>query len=440
MSSAFARGKGAQRRFYVRWRDEQRIWRKQQYAAATLTEAKEEARKREQRAQDIRAGGKRKQKEDITVLDAVYQHYLPDLPPGYASKNSLEGRFRNRILSIKVDGNRAFAELMCREVDGGHVKKVLASNADCSPATREQLRVAIQGLFTYLRIAKRADENPAAEVSKVRIPKRKPRFLKPEQIPRLLEEWPHHRRLHFAFQVGTGGRKQQSLDLEWKDVHEEEGYVLLFGKDNEENLVPLPEWLCLLLRAARIAATSRYVFPKPEGLKGAGGKQPKWVAFHRMMKAALRRAELVDGYDFKCVNRGPLKGCKEKGERPNRGTLTCPSCGQNTLEVVGRPIPITFHNLRSTFATWAYAQTRDIRFVQRVLGHSDTRVTERYAAIVMDHMRIQANRVHLNPFILPADTQNPGTPVGHGKGVTLQNGAQTGMRPHQEPIEETTDA
>ncbi len=91
--------------------------------------------------------------------------------------------------------------------------------------------------------------------------------------------------------------------------------------------------------------------------------------------------------------------------------------------MLGIPIRITFHNLRSTFATWAYAQTRDIRFVQQVLGHSDTRVTDRYAAVVVDHMRVLQNRVQLNPYSLPSEASNPGTPVGQAESNGVHSGA-----------------
>jgi len=419
-------GKGRNRKVRIQWKDERGIWKRETTACATISEGREKARERQQEADDLRDGKKKPPKKDITIREAVYDHYIPSLPPDYASKNSLEGRFRNRILPRVVEGKRTLGELLCRsELDGGHVKKMLALNPDCSPATRRQLLMAVQGLFTFLIQAKRASENPAAGLS-VRVPKRKPKFLKTDEIPRLLEAWPLNRRLHFAFQLGVGARKGQSLDLEWPAVHEDEGYVILFGKDNEENIVPLPDWLCLLLRAERAVSTSRYVFPKPEGLRGAGAKQPRWVALHRIMKTALRRAELVDGYDARCVTRGSMKRCGYKTQEPLKvapADQICPGCKQRTLQVLGRPIPIVFHSLRSTFATWAYAQTRDIRFVQQVLGHSDTRVTDRYAAVVMDHMRALANRVHLNPFQAGALPSGLGTPVGQAERNGVHPGA-----------------
>lgn len=409
-------GKGKNRRFNLHWKVGPRQWKKEVYRCETVTEAKEEALRRQQAADD-RRHGKKRLKPDITIREAVYVEYLPSLPEDYASKNSLEGRFRRRILPKAVEGKRVVAELMCRELDGGHVRKVLAANPDCAHATREQLRVAIQGLYTFLISAKRAEENPAADVPKVRIPKRKPRFLEPGHIPRFIAAVPGQRRVQFSFCLGTGARKDQSNNLEWKSVHEDEGYVVLFGKDNEENIVPLPDWLCILLRAERKVATSRWVFPIPEGLKDAGKKQPKWVDFAGMVKRALVDAGLIDHWKIRCVNRGQMKGCRFEDERRERGTLSCPECRQNTLQVTPIPIRITFHNLRSTFATWAYAHTRDIRFVQLVLGHSDTRVTARYAAVIDEHMRALANRVNLNPF-LPA-----GIPVGDGNANGSQHGA-----------------
>jgi hypothetical protein len=107
-----------------------------------------------------------------------------------------------------------------------------------------------------------------------------------------------------------------------------------------------------------------------------------------------------------------MKSCGFEIERKEKGDVTCPDCQKKTLQAVAIPIPITFHNLRSTFASWAYAHTRDIRFVQMMLGHSDTKVTERYAAAMNDSMRRLANQVSLNPFegVLPSGA--PALPSG----------------------------
>lgn len=469
MSSAFVRGKGTQRRFYVRWKNEQGIWRKEKYAAATLTEAKDEARRREQEAQEIRTGGKRKQKKDITLREAVEMH-LAALPPDFKSRKSLEGLYRNRILEVPAEGSRKAGDFMCRDFTAGHLKAVLACKKDCSAAlptraggtrkkglmpnaevskqTREHVRVAMQGLYTFLKQSRRVEENPAGELGKLKIPKKTPRYLLPRDMPPFIAALPAERRLHFAFNLASGARKTESLELQWPDVHEDQGHVVLdHTKNNEGRTVYLPDWLIVLLRAHRAQSTSQWVFPKPEGLKGAGGKQPAWEGLHRITKTALRDAGLIDHYVLRCVPRGKMKSCKFRKEQKTSEGPACPQCKQNTLQAVPVPIRITFHNLRSTFATWAWAQTRDIHFVQLMLGHWDTRTTQRYAAAVDEHMRRLANQIRLNPFEgalgpeLPSLPQGDlGTQEGQAKGKHVHNGANVSTSLLSQTTEEIGNA
>ena len=51
------------------------------------------------------------------------------------------------------------------------------------------------------------------------------------------------------------------------------------------------------------------------------------------------------------------------------------------------------HDLRATFATAAYAKTKDLRAVQELLGHASSQTTESYTGISMDAMRAAAGVV-----------------------------------------------
>lgn len=410
MAYAFRRGA----RFYMGWVDAHGVERKRACAAATLTEARRMAEELERKAERQRLGLEAEARADVLFADAVEEH-LAALPPDFASKQTLAGRLRGRVVPH-------LGKMRCREVTAADVRRMLAANADVSPQTREHLRVAVQAVFTFLRQGRRVDGNPAAELGKVKVPRRKPRYLEVEDIPRLLAAVPEQHRPVFAFCLGTGARKGEAFALEWRHVHEERGYVELEGsherpstKGGASRTVPLAEWLVALLRVQRKAAKSRFVFPGPDG-----ERQARWVALHRIMKAALKRAGLVDGYEVRCVTRGQLRACGYRERRQDPGvSLECPRCGQRTLQVEGVPLPITFHSLRSTWATWAYAHTRDIRFVQLVLGHTDARVTERYAAVVDEHLLTLANRVRLGP----------GRPAGGAEG----NAGQLEDTPGQEP-------
>ena len=55
----------------------------------------------------------------------------------------------------------------------------------------------------------------------------------------------------------------------------------------------------------------------------------------------------------------------------------------NALQRAGLP-HTRFHNLRHTHATWLLRDTGNIKFVQKSLGHSDSRITEKYAHIIDD--------------------------------------------------------
>lgn len=49
--------------------------------------------------------------------------------------------------------------------------------------------------------------------------------------------------------------------------------------------------------------------------------------------------------------------------------------------------PVSSHDLRATFATAAYNKCKDLRAVQELLGHSDSKTTEIYTGVTMDSMR-----------------------------------------------------
>lgn len=48
---------------------------------------------------------------------------------------------------------------------------------------------------------------------------------------------------------------------------------------------------------------------------------------------------------------------------------------------------VSSHDLRATFATAAYNKCKDLRAVQELLGHSDSKTTEVYTGVTMDSMR-----------------------------------------------------
>ncbi len=51
------------------------------------------------------------------------------------------------------------------------------------------------------------------------------------------------------------------------------------------------------------------------------------------------------------------------------------------------------HDLRHTFATWARQQGKSLDDVGDLLGHTDPRMTRKYAHAVVDHLREQVGEI-----------------------------------------------
>ncbi|ATB41119.1 phage integrase [Cystobacter fuscus] len=379
--------------WYLGYKDEHGRSRQCKSAAATQAEAEKLATELERKAERVRLGVDAAVKEDMPLREGVAL-YLASLPPEYRSKAQLESRFRLRILPH-------LGELLCRAITPADVKRMLAANADTAAQTREHLRVAVAGCFSFLirDLKLVTGENPAAALGKVAIPKSRPKFLQMEDVPRLLSAVPAHYRAVFTVAVGTGLRKGELLALRWDDLdlgrrclHVGRSHDSHTTKGGRARVIPVPSWLVPLFVELAREVRSAFIFPDERG-----GQQKKWVAFHRIMKTALARAGLVEGFDHRCVSRGARKGCGHVERRADKARVACPGCGAQ-LWPTPVPLPLSFKDLRSTFGTWAYAQTGNIRFVQEVLGHADVRVTEeRYSHVLEENLLHLADQVNFGP-------------------------------------------
>ena len=78
----------------------------------------------------------------------------------------------------------------------------------------------------------------------------------------------------------------------------------------------------------------------------------------------------VEGYDHKCRR----KGCGHVERAPEGGERRCPKCAMR-LWPVEVPRPLRFHDLRHTTATLLLKAGVSLAVVQRILRHSDPRLT-----------------------------------------------------------------
>lgn len=168
----------------------------------------------------------------------------------------------------------------------------------------------------------------APKIRRVKPPTRLPRALTPDEIDRVLakEDFPERRAL-WEFFLWTGARRQEVIDLHWKDVHLEGGspWVRLVGKGDKERLVPL--------------------------MPGAV------AALQVMLKAEVGPVWIFSG---KPVTNHTLSHWFKR-----------------TARLAGVP-ETHLHDLRHTAATWMAARGVSERIIQEVMGHASITTTQIY--------------------------------------------------------------
>ena len=113
------------------------------------------------------------------------------------------------------------------------------------------------------------------------------------------------------------------------------------------------------------------------------------VDIENVLRRALARAGIVLGYDHACRR----KGCGYSMHHDDGELRTCPTCH---MKLWPKPLvrKIRFHDLRHTTASLLLMAGANPAAVQRILRHSDPRITtEVYGHLVPDYLRAEIDRL-----------------------------------------------
>lgn len=212
------------------------------------------------------------------------------------------------------------------------------TNADLMDYRAARVREGLQphGVnrdLSYLKAALRwantmhGKQMPALAWNRLRLtePPHRTRFLSHTEYHRLLDQCPPNVALIVKVAVATGLRKNNILDLDWKEVDLASGLITVTVKGSKQHTVKLPP----ALRAALSTLS-----------KERKGKVFDTKNFRKQFERAVDRAELED---------------------------------------------FRFHDLRHTCATWMRMAGADLADICEALGHSSVAVTMRYAHIEPEH-------------------------------------------------------
>lgn len=201
-------------------------------------------------------------------------------------------------------------------------------------------------------------ENPFADVDLPDVPRRLPQVMSEDEVRTLLSARVHHRR-HGAYLdlrdrammevlYGSGLRRFELCGLDLADIDAQSGKVRVrHGKGDKERYSYLSE--------PALESLSAYLEVRPTHLTTRSGSalfltirgdritpRQLWVVFARLRAAAVE---------------------------------------------VGLTKHVVPHTLRHSFATHIYRNSRNIRAVQKLLGHSSINTTEKYTHIEDDELR-----------------------------------------------------
>jgi integrase len=384
MSSVYKRGK----RWWIRYRDAHRQWQSEACTATTKTEAKDLATDVERRCERQRRGlDPIPPRDGGGSLGDLFRWWLETYSQPRTSHVRDTYTVERHFLSDPI------ARIKLVDVTPGVIERFLQAKARThGPQTLNHLRRYVLSAFNCARRTERyMGPNPAKEVLRRTVPKRKPDFLRIDEVPRVLAAMDDRWLPLFAAAIYTGLRKGELLGLQKSKVdlrdrllYVARSYDRATNKSKREEVIPIATELVPFLELAIKASKSELVFPRPDG-----SMMKEDVDIENVLRRALARAGIVLGYDHACRR----KGCGYSMRHDDAELRNCPTCN---MKLWPKPLvrKIRFHDLRHTTASLLLMAGANPAAVQRILRHSDPRITtEVYGHLVPDYLRAEIDRL-----------------------------------------------
>jgi integrase len=402
MSSVYKRGDS----WVVRWKDGAGKWREKRSEVSTRADAQRLADDLSRKAERQRLGLEplpvaQAPMSFSALLDWWWEEYGSRLRSAANVKPFMEHHLRGRL-----------GKLSLIEVTPARIEKMLNDLAPTrKPATLNQLRGLVHRVFELAtRRGLWVGMNPAKAVERRKVVRGLPQHLKAEEVPRMLAELDAKWRPLFAAAVYTGMRKGELLGLRKSDLDFDEGTITVARsydgettKSGRAAVIPMAEGLWPYLAVAVQASSSKLVFPRDDG-----GMHSRELGLEHILRRALSRAGIVDGYVHKCRRRG----CGHEVRATSAEAGKCPKC---TMQLWVKPVarPVRFHDLRHTTATLLLKAGVPFATVQRILRHTDPRLTtEIYGHLDVEDMRRGINELRFPGLLAaPVPRARPGEKV-----------------------------
>lgn len=311
---------------------------------------------------------------------------------------------------------------------------------ELAAATANGVRAWIRAAFNAAIAAKRfhGDNPVSAEGVKPHMePKRKPLYLEPEWIAKILDNVLERYRGIFATGIYLGLRKGEIFALQKGDVDLDKGLLYVrrshereIPKSGHEEGLPIPRELAPYLRQAIEASPCELVFPSPT----TGERYHRRYDLVKVLRSVLKRIRFgLLGYHMKCRRTGKQAASGERcgyvSELTQDYTVRpCPRC-RYKLWPAPQVEPFRFHDTRHTTGSLLTMFGANPKAVQKLMRHRNLASTEIYAHLAPGFLRKEADMLSFRPATAPQDESQPDVlvaTVALGFATPLLPGGETG--------------
>jgi len=303
------------------------------------------------------------------------------------------GRSRGTFQSHLVKSD--LARVSIRELTPGRIGEFMSEKRKVlSAETVNHLRSFARRALNWAKAEGQIPRNPVDDVKRLPVPKRLPQFLRFHEVRPVLQALSPIFQGIIAVAVYSGLRKGEILGLRKVDVDLKARLIYVgrsYDKDTTKNgkaeAVPIATELVPYLEGAIARSCSNLLFPRADGTM-----MSRWTPLADVLRSALARAGIVTSFRHVCRR----KGCGHVEQAADARPRRCPSCNMK-LWPRAQVREIRFHDLRHTTASLLMMSGANPAAVQRILRHSDPRITtEVYGHLSPEYLRREIDLLTFN--------------------------------------------
>ncbi len=375
-------------RWWIEYKDESNVRQQKPTVARTKTEARDLLRELEHQVDRSRFQLEERQQGDGGTVGQLMQWWLNT----YSVK--LAAHRRNTAVVTKHFVKDPVGVLTLRQFTPARAEEFLERKAQS--LSRQSVNHLRRFLSRAWKKAKYRVDNPwrapcpVAEIQAKRVPKHAFDFLRPNEVPRLFAALPPKWVNLFATALYTGMRKGEllglrktAIDWEMRQIYVERSYARDTTKGEAAEAIPIADALEPYLRDACDRALGELVFPADDG----HSMRSEFSPLEDVLRRAMRHAGIVTGVVHVCR----VKGCTHRVTAQDSELRRCPTHGR-ALWPKPQARPIRFHDLRHSTASLLIMAGANLAAVQRILRHSDPKITtETYAHLLPEFLRQEVN-------------------------------------------------